>query len=190
MSTGRKNRDRLLEPLAIELLEVGTQFGRLAEDQVETIAAIALTDIADDPLDKAFVLFECLTLLMRDGQFARMKLLATRLREVERSASEGRPFLMLAISVMASTLSGSPTRATRDIERGLAPDVASQLDAPGETTRRDLAVAAAIRAAFVDDDPSYAMRARELMVRLGDGLAIAILDCVIAWQHAHRGGSV
>lgn len=180
----RKNRDRLLELLALERLDTETSFGRLAEDQVETIVSIALAEIPDDPQDKAFVLIECLNLLVRDGQFARMKILAARLRGVARTASVGRPFLRLSISTIASSLEGGATRAASDLERGLGPD--TQLDEryQGETHRRDLAVAAAIKAVLLDGEVSFARRARDLMTRMGDGLAVSLLDSAIAWHSA------
>lgn len=182
----RKNRDRLLELLALERLDSETAFGQLAEDQVETIVAIALAEISDEPQDRAFVLLECLNLLVRDGQFARMKILATRLRGVTFAASEGRPFLRLSLSAIASSLAGGATRATSDLNRGLSPETAIDEHDQGETSRRDLAVAAAIKAALVDDDVTFARRARDLMTRLGDGLAVSLLDLAIAWQSARE----
>lgn len=180
----RRNRDRLLELLALERLDTETSFGRLAEDQVETIVSIALAEVPDDPEDQAFVLLECLNLLVRDGQFARMKILAARLGSVARTASEGRPFLRLGISSIASSLGGMAMRAASDLDRGLSPD--TQLDErhEGEENRRDLAVAAAIKAVLLNGDVTYARRARDLMIRMGDGLAVSLLDCVIAWHYA------
>jgi len=180
----RKNRDRLLELLALERLEQETSFGQLAEDHVETLVSIALADVPDAPQDRVFVLLECLNLLIRDGQFARMKILAERLRGAARAASAGRPFLCLSISAIAMSLAGKAKHAASDLNRGLGPD--AQVDEPhqGETTRRDLAVAAAIRAALVDDDVRFALRARDLMTRKGDGLAVSLLESVIAWHSA------
>ncbi|SDU17862.1 DEAD/DEAH box helicase [Jiangella alkaliphila] len=185
----RKNRDRLLELLALERLDTATSFGHLAEDQVETIVAIALAEVTDDPQDQVFVLLECLNLLIRDGQFARMKLLAARLRSVERAAAAGRPFLELSISAIASSLAGSATRAANDLARGLGPRTRSDERDHGEHTRRDLAVAAAIKSALVDDDASFARRARDLMTRMGDGLGVSLLDSAIAWQSAREGAN-
>ena len=180
----RKNRDRLLELLALERLESEPAFERLSEDEVETIVAIALADIPDDPQDRAFVLLECLNVLIRDGQFARMKILASRLRGISSAASTGRRFLLLSLSAVAHTLAGSPTRAASDLQRGLDPDTRIDDRQQGETSRRDLAVAAAIKAAMIDLDITFALRARDLMTRLNDGLSVSILDCAIAWHDA------
>lgn len=182
----RKNRDRLLELLALERLSSEATFGTLAEDEVETIVAIALADIPDDPQDQAFILLECLNLLVRDGQFARMKLLASRLGGVARGASAGRPFLRLSISAIAWSLAGNATRAASDLNRGLSPDGPTDERAGGETTRRDLAVAAAIKAALLDENIIYADRARELMIRLGDGLSVSLLDSAMVWHRARK----
>jgi replicative superfamily II helicase len=180
----RRNRDRLLELLALERIDSETSFGKLGEDQVETIVAIAMAEITDAPQDRAFVLLECLNLLVRDGQFARMKILATRLRSVSVAASEGRPFLRLSLSAIASTLGGNATWAANDLNRGLSADTAIAGHEANEMSRQDLAVAAAIKAALVDDDVAFAHRARDLMTRLGDGLAVSLLDAAIAWQSA------
>ncbi|MCX6395664.1 MAG: DEAD/DEAH box helicase [Propionibacteriales bacterium] len=169
--------------MAFERLDDDLSFGRLAEDQVETIVAIALADIPDDPIDRAFVLLECLTLLIRDGQFARMKILASRLQAVSREASAGRRFLRLSISSIALSLSGHPNRAASNLDRGLRPeaDPSAEVD-----VRHELAVAAAIKSVLVEDELEFAMRARDLFTRLGDGLSVALLDTTIAWQRARE----
>ena len=180
----RTHRDRLLEPLALERLDRDTSFEDLGEDQVETLVAIALAEIADDPQDRAFILLECLNVLIRDGQFARMKLLAERLRGVARSASDGRPYLRMSISAIASSLAGSPRHAASDLNRGLGPDAQVDERHRDDTSRLDLAVAAAIKKALVDGDVSFAHRARDLVTRYGDGLAVSLLDSAIAWHSA------
>jgi hypothetical protein len=180
----RKNRDRLLELLALERLDAEISFGDLAEDQVETIVALALADVPDDPQDQAFVLLECLNLLIRDGQFARMKILAERLRTVAPAAAEGRPFLRLGLSAIASSLAGSATRAASDLERGLRADTRPDEPRSSEHSRRDLAVAAAIKATLLDNDTSFALRARDILTRMGDGLGVSLLDSAVAWQSA------
>lgn len=177
----RMNRDRLLEPLALERLDRQTSFETLAEDQVETLVAIALAEIADDPQDRAFILLECLNLLIRDGQFARMKLLAERLRGVAQTASEGRPYLRISITAIASSLAGNPTRAASDLHRGLGPDASADERHHDGNTRLDLAVAAAIRAALVEGEVSYARRTRDIAIRFGDGLSVSLLDSALAW---------
>ena len=180
----RMNRDRLLEPLALERLDRETAFETLAENQVETLVAIALADVADDPQDRAFVLLECLNLLIRDGQFARMKLLAQRLRAVARTASKGRPYLRLSISAIASSLAGNPNRAASDLHRGLGPSARVEDRHRDGDYRLDLAVAAAIRAALVDGEVSFANRTRDLATRFGDGLSVSLLDSALAWHGA------
>jgi replicative superfamily II helicase len=183
-AASRTNRDRLLEPLALERLDRTTSFETLAEDQVETLVSIALAEIADDPQDRAFILLECLNLLIRDGQFARMKLLADRLGGVAQAASEGRPYLRMSISAIASSLAGNLERTTSDLHRGLGPDAQIDERHRGANTRLDLAVAAAIKAALIDDDVSFAHRTRDLAVRFSDGLAVSLLDSALAWHQA------
>lgn len=181
-ANSRTNRDRLLEPLALERLDRQTSFETLAEDQVETLVAIALAEIADDPQDRAFVLLECLNLLIRDGQFARMKLLADRLASVAVPASEGRPYLRMSISAIASSLAGHADRTVSDLHRGLGPHARGDQRHHSAHTRLDLAVAAAIRAALVDGEVSFADRTRDLAIRLSDGLSVSLLDSAVAWH--------
>jgi len=183
-ANSRTNRDRLLEPLALERLDRQTSFETLAEDQVETLVAIALAEIADDPQDRAFVLLECLNLLIRDGQFARMKLLADRLASVAAPASEGRPYLRMSISAIASSLAGHSDRTVSDLHRGLGPHARGDQRHHSAHTRLDLAVAAVIRAALVDGEVSFADRTRDIAIRLSDGLSVSLLDSAVAWHQA------
>lgn len=180
----RAHRDRLLEPLALERLHRDTSFEELTEDQVETLVSVALTEIADDPQDRAFILLECLNVLIRDGQFARMRLLAARLQGIANGASDGRPFLRMSISAIASSLAGQPARAASDLNRGLGPNAQIDERHQGRTSRLDLAVAAAIRSALIEGDVSFAHRTRDLATRFGDGLAVSLLDSAITWHSA------
>jgi hypothetical protein len=131
----RLHRDRLLEPLALERLDRDTSFEDLAEDKVETLVAVALAEIADDPQDRAFILLECLNVLIRDGQFARMRLLAERLRGITKTASDGRPYLQISISAIASSLAGlAPTLKLTNAIRTAPP--ASTLPSRPRSRRR------------------------------------------------------
>ncbi len=181
----RAHRDRLLELLALKRVDGERAFGTLAEDQVETIVSIALADIPDEPEDRVFVLLECLSLLICDGQFARVKVLAARLNAGARGLLQERPYLRLSVTALSQVLSGNLTPAISDLERSLGPDAPASASKLAVTTRRDLAVAGALRAAIVDGDILFATRARDLLVRLGDdGLGIAVLETAIAWHDA------
>jgi DEAD/DEAH box helicase len=180
----RLNRDRLLELLALERLDLELSFSRLSEDQVETIVSIALAEVPDDPTDASFVLLECLNLLVRDGQFARMRILANRLRRSAQNAAEGRPYLELSLTTIALTLEGSTSRAMSEMQRGLQPDTAAAPPPGGRANPLDLAVAAAIRTALLDNETVFALRARDLATRLGDGLSVALLDIALVWTAA------
>lgn len=181
----RRNRDRLLELLAFERLDTEPSFATLAEDQVETIVSIALAEIPDNPQDQVFVLLECLNLLIRDGQFARMKILARRLRDVAPGASTGRPFKRLSLTSTANLLTGNSALAFSDLERGLSWQT-PQDEGYNETNRRDLAVAGAVKEALLNGNVEFAHRARDIMTRLGDGLAVSLLDTTIGWHRARK----
>lgn len=183
----RAHRDLLLELLALERVETDRQFGALAEDQVETIVSIALADVPDDPEDRVFVLLECLSLLMRDGQFARGKVLAARLESGARAMLPDRPYLRLSVSALGQVLGGRLVPAKSDLERSLGPEAPAPTSKLTVATRRDLAVAGALKAAVASDDIRYATRARDLLIRLGDdGLGIAVLEATIAWYEARE----
>jgi hypothetical protein len=76
------------------------------------------------------------------------------------------------------------TLAASDLERDLRADTQPDERHGTEDTRRDLAVAAAIKAALIDDDVRFARRARDILTRMGDGLGVSLLDSAIAWQSA------
>ncbi|MBT9273559.1 DEAD/DEAH box helicase [Phycicoccus sp. MAQZ13P-2] len=180
----RANRDRLLELLAIERLDPALTFGRLGEDQVETIVSVALADVTDDPQDTAFVLLECLTLLVRDGQFARMRILANRLRGVAHHAAGRRYYLELGFLSVALMLEGNSVRALNELRRGLDSKTRSAPSSDKTSHPLDLAVSGSIKMAFIDGDISFARRARDLATRMGDGLSVALLDCALIWHEA------
>lgn len=184
----RTHRDRLLEPLAFRILEDDISFGDLSENTVENVVAIALADIQDSVDDRIFILLECLTLLIRDGEFARVALLARRLETALKTADPGRPFLNLALYALASSLQGHHGKAVSDLVRNLRPDV----DAPtyGEIDPRpDLLLAAALRNLLSSDGSSRASEARDLFMRRGDGLAVAVIECALAWHGARSNAS-
>ena len=179
----RLHRDRLLELLAFERIDINLSFGQLTEDDVETIVAIALADVPDHTLDRIFVLSECINLLIRDGQFARVKLLAARLRNVASLIGPKRPYLQLATTSMSFALTGNTRRALSDIERATRDDTSSR----GTTSvddRRDLAVIGAIREALGGEELELATRSRDLLTRMGDGLGVSLVDSSIAWHQA------
>lgn len=182
----RLHRDRLLELLAFERLDNELSFGQLTEDEVETIVAIALADVTDHPHDRIFVLSECINLLVRDGQFARVNLLAVRLRSAATQISSKRHYLQLATTSISFALTSNRRRALSDIDRATQFRSAGRDNSHSPDDKRDLAVLGAIREALLEENLDLCLRTRDLLTRMGDGLGVSLLDCAIVWQHARK----
>lgn len=184
------HRNRLLERLAAAADEHVSEFDSRPESVTDTVVSLALTELDEAAPDALVVVLLCVAVLADDGQFARLALLADRLRTVGGRLEVERPFLWTATNALASLLQGAERDASRALEERLG--LATGPNGPGTAQRRprsreqlnDLLAATALRASLTEHDTSFAERAREAALAVSDGLLLAFVDAVIAWQGA------
>lgn len=115
----RRNRDRLLEPLAIESTTRHTTFDDLTDDTVDIVVSLALAELDEGSGDALVVVLLCIRILAEDGQFARIALLGDRLLSISRIMQVERPFLATAVSAFSSALRGRPGIALQNLNQRL-----------------------------------------------------------------------
>lgn len=105
-------RDQLLERLAIAAdaeNQTGT-FEALDEDVIDTVVSIALSEVEEGVDEATVVVATCIEVLASDGQFARLWLLADRVRGIAESL--GTSLLAQVLHAIADLMLGLPSRAS------------------------------------------------------------------------------
>ncbi len=181
------HRNRLLERLVLASDEESGQFDSLPEDTVDTVVSLALAELDEPAVDALVVVLLCVKVLAADGQFARLALLAARLRFLGDVLQVERPFLALATRSLATALQGQEAAARRQLDERLGVvNTGRTLSAPRSREHaNDLLMAGTVRSVVGrDEDSRFALRAREAALQVADGLLFAFVDCVIAWHQA------
>jgi|GEM_PF-6688598 len=184
----RRHRDRLLEPLAFSAAEELSSFDSLAEDSVDTVVSLALTELDESAIDVLSVVLLALEVLAGDGQFAKLKLLADKLHTISARLKVDRPFLALATQSFAYCLQGRADHARQSLNEQLglgrrAPEV---VPSRGRESINDLLAAATLRSVLTTSSTAFVDGAREAATRSGDGLLLAFVDAVAVWRTAFQ----
>ena len=179
------HRDRLLQILGELATRPDRDFGQLTEIQVETVVSVALTELAEPPEDRAYVLLECISILMQDGQFARVKLLGKRLASASHQLSPKRPRLRAVVNAIGSALSDRRPFAIDLLKRQLDPQgTTTYAEADYRQARIDLALTGCVEQFLTHSDASTAIRLSQIIDGVNDPLAHAALAAVVGWAQA------
>ena len=184
----RLHRDRLLERLAEAADSPRKDFDALPEGVVDTVVSLAVAEV-DEPVEHTLnVVLLCVRVLAADGQFARLALLADRLRLHVRMLEIERPLLHLAVAAFSDALQSNERRALRLLDERLGFGDRSYLPPPLPRVREhlnDLLCATLIRAALSRDQVAeLGEKVREAFLDLHDGLGLSFTDAVVTWSSA------
>ena len=171
-------RDRLLERLAIAA-DGGNdngQFEALAEDVIDTVVSIALSEIDEGADEAALVVVTCIEVLATDGQFARLWLLADRVRRVAESFA---PRLSgQVLHSMADVMLGQPDRATQRLSEAVTSR--TQGGSGASATLDEFVLAIAFGRSLSRGDSSSLDLATRNFVQSGNGTAFALASAIDA----------
>lgn len=184
----RLHRDRLLERLAIAADEPSAGFDLLPEGVVDTVVSLAVAEIDERTDDTLNVVLLCVGVLAADGQFARLALLADKLRLHARMLEVERPFLSLAVVAFSDALQSREGRARRSLQQRLGLDDVGELPSPVPRVREhlnDLLCATLMWVVLSSPEArDFGERSRTAFLDLHDGLSLSFTDAVLAWSSA------
>lgn len=184
----RLHRDRLLERLAIAADDSSEGFDLLPEGVVDTVVSLAVAEIDERTEDTLNVVLLCVKVLAADGQFARLALLADKLRLHARMLEIERPFLSLAVVALSDALQSREPRARRSLRERLGIEGVGELPPPLPRAREhlnDLLCATVMWVALSSPEArEFGERSRAAFVAVRDGLSLSFTDAVLAWSSA------
>ena len=181
----RLHRDRLIERLVGYADQPVSEFDSLPDSVVDTTVSLALTHVDERATDALSVMLLCMRVLAPDGQFARLKLLAPRLRILAGRVELERPYLHLATLALALALESQEGQALGLLDERLGEVGNSRAKAGAEPeTLRDLLVAVTLQRLLRGNDVEFALRSRSAALRTNDGFMLAHLDAIISWKDA------
>lgn len=179
-----RHRDRLLSRLSLEAARAEpADFAQLPEGAVDLVVSLATADVAEAALDRLAVALLCIETLAKDGQFARLSIIADRLLLLRDELSVKRPILATSVVGLANWLKGFPTRAARNVDGEFA-RLRQEPQLRTAETECDLLLMTSLRSRL---DPSrtsnrdWDANVRDVLLAQGDGLASLFHDTLCAF---------
>ncbi|MEO6533923.1 MAG: DEAD/DEAH box helicase [Pseudolysinimonas sp.] len=182
----RLYRDRLLERLAVAADQGTEDFDELAEDVIDTVVSIALSELREDPTETIVVVATCIEVLARDGQFARIWVLASRVRQLAEELGNG--LVAEVLRSVADLMLGQPTRAVERLqgEIGRRTRNGSAIPTDADATIEEFILAVGIGRGLARWNPAELDIPIRHFVATGDGLAFVVASAMSALIGAMR----
>lgn len=182
----RLHRNRLLEQLAAAADNPTPSFDTLSERTVDTVVSLALAEIDESAIDALIVVLLCVRVLAADGQFARLRLLAERLRSLSGRLVVEKPYMASAVEAFALALQARDRAAELLLEErlGISPTLRLGTVALGRSQIDDILMAATLQKLLREQDYAFAARAREAALATQNGILFTYLESIVSWREA------
>ncbi|MFB1298614.1 DEAD/DEAH box helicase [Mycobacterium sp. pW049] len=180
------HRDRLLEPLTVESVAPSAGFNVLDENSVDMVVSVAIAEVDESAIDALNVLLLCINALAKDGQFARVTLLADRLYNSVRAIETERPFLTAAVQAFSRVINNQKRNALLTLNEILGLSDAGVTRRVQKDTRQigDILAANVLRRLIEGSGDEYVTRARAAAASAMDGTCLNFIDAALAWNSA------
>jgi hypothetical protein len=171
------SRDELLRPLSAAASSVSL-YRDARSSLMEAAVASSLVSLDYDPGRDLFVSMTGAHVLARDGQFARLRLLAPGLERRATLLELERPFLSVAVVAMSRQLLGRTRQARRLLQERLGLEGDHDRPRPQRTVTQlvDLSLAASLLRYMADADFAPLDEAAALAARAAEPLSLAAAD--------------
>jgi len=154
----------------------------LPEASVDLVISLATANVDETPLDRLAVSVLCIETLAKDGQFARLNIIADRLSLLRRELEGDRDILGVVVEAFAKWLKGSASQALRDLNLALE---RLQAEPAGRSveSESDLVLLTSLKSVLEqrEVDERWDTDARNWFLEMNDGLGLLLHDAIRAY---------
>jgi hypothetical protein len=125
---------------------------------------LALAEINEEASDALVVVLLCIRVLAADGQFARLRILASRLESLGNQFDIERPYLAASVASFALALKGDEQTALTQLNELLGSSENRRIVNGGATDSRngDILLSTTLQSLILNSDIEFALKAAEV----------------------------